>query len=92
MPLQMPNSGPTSYGPQGGQLNLFKCYYNAFRPSINYKTNTVTYSSINFEKGITVKSRMDGSSHTLQSLPPNEAKRTLGVMLSPEVMDQRKYW
>jgi hypothetical protein len=44
----------------------------------------VTYSSINFDEGITVKSHMDGSSHTLQSLPPNEAKRALGLMLSPD--------
>jgi hypothetical protein len=68
----------------GGQLNLYKCYYYAFCSSINYKTNKISYSSISFEDGIKVKSCLDGTTHTLQALPPNEARCTFGVMLSPD--------
>jgi hypothetical protein len=66
----------------GGQLNLGKCYYYAFKPSLNYKSNKIIYTKIVFDQGIQVKSKLDGTSHIIQAILPNEARCTLGVMLS----------
>jgi hypothetical protein len=68
----------------GGQINLSKCFYYAFKPSINYKSNKISYTKLSFDDGIKVRNRSTGTVHTIQDLPPNEARRTLGVMMSPD--------
>jgi len=67
----------------GGQLNLDKFFYYAFNHTMDYKSNSIKCSTLQLNDEITIKNR-DLSTHILTGVPPNEARRTLGVMLSPD--------
>jgi len=66
----------------GGNLNLGKCFFYAFTPSINYKSNTIPYDKILSDPGISITNPATGTDVTLQSLYPDDSQRTLGVILS----------
>jgi len=68
----------------GGNLNLGKCFFYAFTPSINYKSNTIHYDKILSDPGISITNPATGTDVTLQSLNPDDSQRTLGVILSPD--------
>jgi hypothetical protein len=68
----------------GGNLNLEKCFFYAFQPSINFKSNTIQYSKISSESGISITNAANGDIITLHSLSPNDSHRTLGAFLSPD--------
>jgi len=68
----------------GGQLYLNKCFYYAFQPVIDFKSNSTKCSKLSLDSDIKVKNTLDGSSHTFLGLSPNEARRSLGVMFSPD--------
>jgi hypothetical protein len=68
----------------GGYLNLNKCYYYAFSPSINYKSNKIQYSTLDFDQGITIQHPLTGSSQCIPGVLPQDSKRTLGVVISPD--------
>jgi len=68
----------------GGDLNLEKCYSYAFRPYMDYKSNTVKYTNISSTNQIQI-TRSDGKGrHIIDIVPPTSARRTLGVLLSPD--------
>jgi len=68
----------------GGNLNLGKCFFYAFTPSINYKSSTIRYDKILLDQGISITNPATGTDVTLQSLNPDDSQRTLGVILSPD--------
>jgi len=68
----------------GGNLNLEKCFFYAFQPSINFKSNTIQHSKISSESGISITNAANGDIITLHSLSPNDSHRTLGAFLSPD--------
>ncbi len=68
----------------GGNLNLGKCFFYAFTPSISYKSNTIHYDKILSDPGISITNPATGTDVTLQSLNPDDSQRTLGVILSPD--------
>ena len=66
----------------GGKLQLSKCFYFAFKP--NYKTNQVSYIKFTTDvETYTIKNPTDNSRHTLTGLLPDDARRTLGAVISP---------
>jgi len=68
----------------GGNLNLGKCFFYAFQPSINYKSNTICYYKIPSDSGISITNPAIGADVVLQSLNPDDSCHTLGVILSPD--------
>jgi hypothetical protein len=68
----------------GGDLNMEKCYSYAFRPYMDYKSNSVKYTTISSMDRIQI-TRSDGKGHhVIDIVPPNNARHTLGVLLSPD--------
>ena len=68
----------------GGLLDLDKCYFYAFPPSINYKTNKINYRALDFGQGIKVQNPNTGSQNCILGVSPQDSKCTLGVVLSPD--------
>ena len=68
----------------GGQLNAQKCYIYASHPYINYKNNKLLYKGIPMPSHVTILNRASGHPVTIPKIPYSQAKRTLGVILSPE--------
>jgi hypothetical protein len=66
----------------GGQLNSNKCYFYAFCPYINYKTNKIMYTDIPMPSEVTIMNRASGKPLTIPNVPSGQARRTLGVILS----------
>jgi len=56
----------------GGNLNLSKCFHYAFCPYYNYKKSTTSYS------------KLRSGNHQICSLPLDDARRTLGVVMAPD--------
>jgi len=71
-------------GMSGGNLNLGRCFFYAFLPSINFKSNTIQYAIIQSDTGISITNPADGTEVSLQSLNPDDSRCTLGIILSPE--------
>jgi hypothetical protein len=67
----------------GGYLNLDKCFYYTFQPSINYKTNEVVCEPFTTSKKCTIVNPATNSLSRLQNLPPSEARCTLGAIIDP---------
>jgi hypothetical protein len=68
----------------GGNFNLGKCFYFAFHPVIHFKSNSVKYKTITNSYGLSVQNPADGKKTLLQGLNPNDARRTLRVIMSPD--------
>jgi hypothetical protein len=68
----------------GGNLNLGKCFYYAFHPYVDFKTNSIKYKNISYGTYIKIFNQADRKFHHVQDLLPNNARRMLGVILAPD--------
>lgn len=68
----------------GGNLNYNKCFYYYVQPQYNYNSNRKTYANERKSPGTIKVINPDTTQvSTIQRLPPTEARRSLGVMISP---------
>lgn len=68
----------------GGSLNTSKCFYYYINPTIDYTKQTHKYETNSTQPGtVQIHNRATNESHTILCLEPQEARRTLGVILSP---------
>jgi hypothetical protein len=68
----------------GGNLQLGKCFYYAFTPTMDFKSNSVKYKKITSVSGISIINPADGKRTNIAGLQPSDSRRTLGVLLSPD--------
>jgi hypothetical protein len=64
----------------GGNQNLEKCFFYV----VHFKSNTIQYSKIQSDSGISITNPATGDDVILQSLNPDDSHCTLGVILSPD--------
>jgi len=67
----------------GGNLNVNKCFCYAFWSKLNYSTGSIKYLKVALPDALTLHNHETGPTQSLRELSPNDARRTLGVFLSP---------
>jgi len=68
----------------GGNINSSKCFYYALHPKLNCKTNTISHNNIQLPAPILMHNQELNQYQPIPQIPPSIAKRTLGVLLSPD--------
>jgi hypothetical protein len=67
----------------GGKLQLAKCFYYALRPTLYYKKNEVSYKVLAPQQKCVICDPSNNTPQILTSLSPDDARRTLGAIISP---------
>jgi hypothetical protein len=67
----------------GGLLNDAKCFYYAFLPTWDYKTNTIKYSPLPLPSPVKLFNPATNNSLPMSNSHHSSAKQTLGVIISP---------
>jgi len=67
----------------GGHLHFRKCFFYAFDPVINFKRNSIVYGDM-FPNSPLKLHNQSGKQHTIDPIPANSLKCTLGVILAPD--------
>jgi hypothetical protein len=64
-----------------GHLQFGKCFFYAFDPVINFKSNSIMYRDIFSNSPLKLQDQ-SGKQHTIDPIPASCSKCTLGVILT----------
>lgn len=67
----------------GGHLQYGKCFYYALIPCVDFKGNTIAYSSIHSNHPLMI-SHQNTTQHSINPISATRPRRTLGVTLAPD--------